>query len=246
MQMTQWIGGETGSIMPLVQDSIRPIVSASYNLVENEVPILFSQFYNNLEPETRTELSHASNSVIVHIDNTIVQYLETDSQLKRFKIVADASFNGKIIRFSYKPNDPQDYFGDERFAINQARTNLIKKYVPLNARLINQIRAAINQIELQLGILQSRWIGGVFTDSFDPLIGSPDDVDNIQSNIIVNQTLRTSGLFEELLLSLYDIADHLNIDISSYNEDFKIRQNQISSLWIESVRTVINDIEAIV
>lgn len=236
MIITRWIGGESQEIMA------EGIVAASYNIVQNEVPIYLNHnFDSRINSVYFTEIPHRYKSLIVYLDNEPIQYREIDTQLRRFEII-EKNKTG-LLRFDYVPNDDDDYFGTQNLAVNRIRTNVVQRFIKITDNVVNQMRAAISNMEVELDLLQSRWIGGRFTDSFGVINGDPNTPETIESNIIPNQTLYNSIIFEEIAESVERVAATIGYDLSTYSSKFRIRNQLIGTAWIESIRSSINELE---
>ena len=221
------------------------IVAATYNIVVNETPIYLDHNYNyKINNVYFTELSHREGTLKVMIDNAEVAYRDIDTQFRRFE-VRERNKRG-YIRFSYTPREYDDYLGDENYDLNSLRTRLIRKYIPLDVGIINQMRMAISQIQSEVGLLQDRWIGGRFTDTYDVVTGDSNNPITITSNLIAGQTLFNKVVFEEIIDSIYAVANYLGHSISEYGEDLVVDPETIDAKWIETVRQVINEMEGIV
>ena len=238
MTLTRWIGGKTHELMP------EGYVAATYNLVENEIPINFQSYYNsNVRTIYKTELEHRADSLIVTVGNTPVSYIERGGDFKEFEIT-DLVSTG-YLRMSYIPRQAEDYFGTAKLQFNKSRTWIYQKFLTIDKDVINQIRVAIAAIENQIGLVSTRWTGGIFTDTKATATGTPNVPASFNTNIVNEQTLFVSIIADEISIRLVELAAKTNVSITDLSTSIEVK-NSMSPRWIESVRTIINRIELVV
>lgn len=238
MTQTRWIGGPFKEIMPA------GIVAATYNLVENEIPIYYPAFYNfTVRSIYRTELSYKPGSLVVLLNNDPVEYIDRGSDYKEMEITERTKTG--YLRFFYTPFNESDLYGTVNLAFNQTRTWINQKTIAIDRDVINQIRLAISNIETTLGLVATRWTGGTFADSKGSVSGVVTQPLTYKSNIYNQQTLYVKGIFQEISDRVLYLAGRTGV-ITTVEEPKLILSKSLSIAWIEAVRTIINNIERII
>lgn len=235
MTLTRWLGGPNKERMPT------DVVAATYNMVENEVPIYYPPFYiYSVRYIYRTELAFQPGSLIVMVGNTQVPYLERGSDYREFEI-RDRFIQG-YLRFFYQPKEAIDFYGSGRLALNRTRTWISQKVLPIDRDILNQIRLAVANIENEMGLVSTRWTGGTFADSKGTISGTISQPATYRSNIYLGQTIYVKGMFEEISSRVLALA--ARADVSTQNESSSLILGEVlTPAWIEGIRTIINNIE---
>ena len=234
MTKTLWIGGQQ-EVMPA------GYVAATYNLVENEIPILFPEYYDSsVRTIYKTVLPH--RNLKVYVNNTQVTYTDRGALYQEIE-VKERVLTG-FLRFSYLPRNAVDYFGSANLEFNKTRTWIFQKYIDIDSDVINQIRIAIAAVENKMGIASTRWTGGSYTDIKSTVSGIPNLTNTYKSNIIATETLYVSTMFQEITTRLAYLSARLDIGASELINKLVVGTSLTPS-WIESARTIINLMEAV-
>lgn len=239
MTKTYWYGGPNSSlVMP------EDYVSTSWIEVIHECPSpTLQNGYVDTEFQKvfNTKIEYKPGTLKVFINNKIIDQFEEVTE-KSFKI--DAVYQG-YITVSYDPGKEVDFFGglDALSDLKQS-TNVQIRYVQFSIKILNQLRYAVNRIEKEIDIPQTRWSGGVFSDEFNVAIFDEDN--NIErSNLVSYATEISPQLIYEIKNAIDYIINIKNINLTPFSGDLYGPMG-ISYYIIEWMRRTINRIEVIV
>jgi len=240
MTKTRWYGGVDGTtLMPT------GYITTSYISVFHECPsptLANGYVDTDFQKVFNTNLKFRSGTLKVYIN------LQEISQ-PDFTPIGDESFRINIITqgyitISYLPSNDNYYYGNHDVYENLVMTtNVIIRYFKPTITMLDRMRYAINELEVEMDLPQTRWTGGAFSDTFNTSKMFDDGVP--RSNFVSDVTEITPQMYSEMQAAIEYMANRKTLTTQQFNVNISSEYG-IDYNAIEWCRRYINELEVIV